>query len=78
MNQRTLAAAFGAAVRKLRADQGHSQEGFAHVAGLSRTYMSEVERGVTNVSLETIARVAGALDVPLTTLFAEVERQHRR
>ena len=75
MKQQTLAEAFGAAVRRLRAERGHSQEGFAYAAGISRTYMSEIERGVTNVSLDTIDRIATALDLTLTRLVAEVEKE---
>ena len=76
--RQTLAKAFGAAVRRLRVERGDSQEGFAYAAAISRTYMSEIERGVTNVSLETIERVADALDLSLTGLIAEVQKERER
>ena len=75
---RTLPEAFGHAVRRLRAEQGFSQEGFACHAGISRTYMSEIERGVTNVSLDTVVRVADGLGMPLGDLFREVDSERRR
>jgi len=71
----TLAEAFGAAVRRLRALKGFSQEGFAHHAGISRTYMSEVERGTTNVSLETLNRVAIGLGISIEELARELEKE---
>jgi len=74
---RTLPQAFGAAVRRLREKAGHSQEGFARRADISRTYMSEIERGTTNVSLETVDKVASALGLPMSRLLAEAEGERR-
>lgn len=64
---------FGAAVRRLRVQRGLSQEALADVAGIHRTYVGDVERGVRNVSLVNIGRLARALDVDLATLMAEAE-----
>ena len=64
---------FGKAVRKLRSDRGISQEEFAELCGLHRTYISDVELGKRNVSLENIGRIADALNMPLSELFAEVK-----
>lgn len=64
---------FGKAVRKLRSDRGISQEEFAELCGLHRTYISDVELGKRNVSLENIGRIAEALNMPLSELFAEVK-----
>lgn len=75
---RTLPEAFGEAVRRLRKKVEPSQEKFAARAGISRTYMSEIERGVTNVSLDTIDRVARALGMPLAELFREVDSERGR
>jgi transcriptional regulator with XRE-family HTH domain len=60
---------FGAAVRIHRQALGISQEELAHRAGVDRTYMSGIERGVRNPSLKSINRVASALEVDLVTLF---------
>jgi len=70
---RSLPMAFGRTVRRLRTDRGVSQERFASHAGLSRTYMSEIERGVTMVSLDSIARIARALDLSMAALLKHVE-----
>lgn len=61
---------FALAVRKWRRRRGMSQEQLAERAGLHRTYISDVERGARNLSLESIRRLAHALEVSLAALFA--------
>jgi two-component system response regulator len=61
---------FGAAVRFRRDRLGISQEELAGRAGLHRTYISDVERGARNVSLESIHRLAAALEVSVSTFFS--------
>ena len=68
-----IAARFGLAVRKLRLAQKISQEELAERCGLHRTYISDIELGKRNVSLENIERIATALDRSLWALFKEVE-----
>jgi transcriptional regulator with XRE-family HTH domain len=58
---RSPAELFGRNLRKLRQATGISQEELAARAGLHRTYVSSVERGNRNVSLENIFALAGAL-----------------
>lgn len=60
---------FGARVRRLRRRRGLSQEQLAFEAELDRSYMGGVERGERNVSLVNIAKIAGALKVPLREMF---------
>jgi transcriptional regulator with XRE-family HTH domain len=55
--------AFGAAVRALRAERGYAQEAFAARTALDRSYVGAIERGEFNVSLETIMKLAAALEV---------------
>ena len=50
-------------VRRLRLERGLSQEAFADLVGLHRTYVSGVERSRFNVSLDNIERIAAALEV---------------
>ena len=65
---------FGAAVRLRRNHLGISQEELAGRAGLHRTYISDVERGARNVSLESIHRLADALTIPASVLFLQPEQ----
>jgi transcriptional regulator with XRE-family HTH domain len=66
-------AAFGQALRELRAERGLSQETVALEADINRGYYSGVERGVRNVSLANIAKIADALGVPASKLLARAE-----
>ena len=63
----------GDTVRRLRAAQGYSQEAFAQEARLNRAYMGGVERGQRNVGVVNLYRIARALNMSLSELFAEVE-----
>lgn len=54
---------FGLRLRQLRLARGMSQEDLAHAAGLDRTYVSSCERGMRNVSLVNLHRLAAALNV---------------
>lgn len=69
---------FGAAVRSRRNLLGISQEKLAERADLHRTYVSDVERGTRNVSLESIGRLARALEISVSALFPLPEANHRK
>lgn len=60
---------FGQRVRQLRLQQGMSQEAFADKCGLDRTYVSGIERGVRNPTLEVIVVITKGLEVSLKDLF---------
>lgn len=54
-----------------------SQETFAAKAEVHRTYASSIERAKVVISIEVAARVAAALDLTLSELFARAERGKR-
>lgn len=56
-------------IRVARIKRGISQEGLADMAGLARSTMGIVERGEQSPSLQTITKVANALDMDLHKLF---------
>ena len=60
---------FGDRVRKLRKEQGYSQEAFAADCGLDRTYFGGIERGECNVALRNIQLIAATLGLSLTELM---------
>lgn len=60
---------FGRAVRKRRRELDLSQEDLAERAGLHRNYISDIERGDRNPSLENIQKLAKALDTRVSALF---------
>ncbi|MEN3753868.1 helix-turn-helix domain-containing protein [Mangrovibacter yixingensis] len=65
-----IQAFFGAHIKKLRLQSGLSQEAFADKCGLDRTYVSGIERGVRNPTLEVINVLAKGLNVDISALFA--------
>jgi CheY-like chemotaxis protein/DNA-binding XRE family transcriptional regulator len=69
---------FGATVRGWRNHLGISQEKLAERADLHRTYVSDVERGARNVSLESIGRLARALEISVSALFPQPEANGRK
>lgn len=60
---------FAANLRALRRAKELSQEAAADAAGISRAYWSSVERGVRNISIDNIEKVATALDTSPMVLF---------
>jgi transcriptional regulator with XRE-family HTH domain len=71
-----LEAAIGRQVRKLRLRLGVTVADLARQSGLSTGMLSKIENGVTSPSLDTLQRLAAALNVPVTVLFREFE-EHR-
>lgn len=65
---------FGDAVRQIRKGKGISQEVLADMCELHRTYLSDVELGKRNISLENIDKIACALDMTVSELFQEVDK----
>jgi transcriptional regulator with XRE-family HTH domain len=63
---------FGRAIRRIREEQGITQEEAADRCSLHRTYYSGIERGVRNVSLVNIEKVAKGLKTILPKLFERV------
>jgi len=60
---------FGHRIRELRLASGLTQEAFADHCGFARTYMSRIETGGANPSLDAINVLAVALNTDLSTLF---------
>lgn len=60
---------FGKRVKELRQGQQLSQEKLAHIAGMDRTYVAQVEKGKRNISLVNIKKICDALDISLSSFF---------
>lgn len=61
----------GSTIRDFRLQRGMSQGDIEKRTGLLRCYLSRVENGHTVPSLETLQKIAGALDLQLSQFFAE-------
>ena len=70
-----IRAQLGHRIRALRKRQGLSQEELAHRAGVHWTYVSAVERGQRNVSIDSIGRIAQGLQITLKHLFSSFTRR---
>ncbi len=58
-------------VRRLRKQQGFSQERLALEAGVDRTLVSKIERVIANPTLEILVKLAVVLDIPVSRLFKD-------
>ena len=76
MNEPSISKLFGQAVRSRRLAAGITQEKLAEHAGLHPTYISMVERGVRNPTLDASDRIAGVLKVSLPKLISEAQGQN--
>jgi transcriptional regulator with XRE-family HTH domain len=62
---------FGKAIRRRRRELEISQEQLAERSGLHRTYISDIERGDRNPSLENVERLARALELTIADLLTQ-------
>jgi transcriptional regulator with XRE-family HTH domain len=68
---KSISNAIGTTIRDFRLQRGMSQGDIEKRTGLLRCYLSRVENGHTVPSLETLQKIAGALDLQLSQFFAE-------
>jgi transcriptional regulator with XRE-family HTH domain len=65
-------------VRRIRVLRGISSERLAADSGVDRSYLSRLERGVANPSIDVLARLVGVLGVEIAELFAVPEPHEER
>ena len=66
--------AFGRAIRHLRIDRGLSQQELADYSEVDRSYISDLERGRYNPTLDTIFRLSDILKIKPSELLAKIEK----
>ena len=64
---------FGQRIQLLRKERGLSQEKFALLIDMDRTYYASVEAGKRNISLVNIKKIADGLDISISQLFEAIE-----
>ena len=64
-----IAKQLGQRIRELRTERHMSQEELSFKAGISPAHLGQIERALKNPTIDTIAKIAAALDIPVTTLF---------
>lgn len=67
-----IAKIIGQRIRNYRTENGLSQEKLAEMSGCHPTYIGQVERGEKNATLESIAKISSAMNVPLSKLFEKI------
>jgi transcriptional regulator with XRE-family HTH domain len=77
MGRESLSASFARVLRREREARGLSQERLAHKAGLHRTYVGLIERGLRNPTLEASHALARALGTSLSAMIGEAEKRLR-
>jgi transcriptional regulator with XRE-family HTH domain len=65
----------GDRIRELRAARGWSQEDFADVCGLHRTYIGSVERGERNLTLKSLVTISRCLGITVSDLLSGLEKK---
>ena len=76
LDEQKFSLALGNSIYNLRKSKGYSQEKLAELTGLHRTYISDIERGAKNVTVKKVALICFALNVPLSILFKEVDKEY--
>ncbi|HWT19439.1 MAG TPA: helix-turn-helix transcriptional regulator [Variovorax sp.] len=71
---KTLAQKFGECVREMRLEMGLSQVEFGERCGFYQTYLSRIENGYANPSLNAMEVIANALGVTLFDLFEKIRK----
>lgn len=64
-----IAKQLGIRIREQRTERHMSQEELAFKAGISPAHLGQIERALKNPTIDTIAKIAAALDIPIAALF---------
>ena len=68
-----IAKVLGKRIRNYRTSAGLSQEKLAELSGCHPTYIGQIERGEKNATIESIEKIAAALDISLSRLFEKLD-----
>jgi transcriptional regulator with XRE-family HTH domain len=74
MGKVDIASRVGAAIRDQRRRARLTQETLAHEAGISTTYLGQIERGLRAPTVTVLAAIADALGLPTSELLRRAER----
>ncbi len=65
----SIKAKVGLRIKELRNKIGISQEALGNIAEIDRTYVTDVENGRRNISIENLEKLVNALQIPLKDFF---------
>jgi len=66
---------FGHIVRTLRQNKNWSQEYFAGIAEIDRTYLQSIEKGKRNITIKTLEKISKALEIKMSDLIKKIENE---
>lgn len=69
------AEAVGRAIANIRKNKGLSQEVLSGLANIGRTHLTSIEKGTRKPTLETLYRLSGALDMKMSDIVKEIEKE---
>jgi transcriptional regulator with XRE-family HTH domain len=72
--KQSIAEKIGNLIRELRQEKGLSQEEFASLCKLHRTYVGALERGEKNMTISTAMKITRVLGISLSAFFAKLEK----
>ena len=75
MSMSEIAKAVGQRIRNYRTRAGFSQEKLAELSGCHPTYIGQLERGEKNATIESVEKIATALNLPMSKLFEQLGGQ---
>lgn len=73
----SIQSSFGKCIRFYRNEMGLSQEKFALLINMDRTYYASVEAGKRNISIANIEKISDGLGIPISQLFLHIETKER-
>ena len=65
----------GSNIKRIRVQKGWSQDKLSEVSGLHRTYISGIERGVRNPTVDIVQQISQAFVVHISELFKDVTKE---
>lgn len=68
----------GQVIGRIRTQREVSQEAFSGLSGAARSHLAMIETGSKNANVDTLWRIAAALDMKLSELIILVENEHAR
>jgi len=66
---------FGEVLREIRKEKGLSQDDLSKTSGIDRTFISQIERGDSNPSIEYLLKISRSLDVKASDLILRLENK---
>lgn len=68
----------GIVIGRIRTTRGLTQEVLSGLSGVARSHLAMIETGTKNANVDTLWRIAAALDMSLSELIRMVEEEHKR